>query len=331
MTKEELLAELSAKVSSGEVSLNEVLSRLNMPAQAAASEPRNAPLALKHFSATKLLYVIGTIIVVVGIVVLVSQVWEGVGVPGRIFVTLGLGFLLTMLGSLLTKSRPETSIGSVFHAMGGMLIPGGAMVTLSELGVNLDSPWPVAGVFGLLFAFYALLCYVHKSAILTFFAIANGTAFVYLLVAALLDNSVYGNWDVYAYLTMAVGASYILLGYAFTSGWNAKLVSILYAFGSIAFMSAAFSRVFDSVPWQMLYFFIVAGGMFLAVYMRNRVVLAVSTLFLIGHISYITGEYFADSVGWPICLVVLGFIFIGLGYASVNLSKKYITSQQVQA
>ena len=123
---------------------------------------------------------------------------------------------------------------------------------------------------------------------------------------------------------MAIGASYLLLAHAFRSGWNKHLIGALYFFGITGFLGATFSQVFDSVPWQLLYFLIVLGGLFLSVYMRSRSILVMSTLFLIAHVSYITSEYFADSLGWPISLVILGFVFIGLGYASVTINKKYI-------
>jgi hypothetical protein len=76
--------------------------------------------------------------------------------------------------------------------------------------------------------------------------------------------------------------------------------------------------------WQIFYFPIVLGGLLLSVYMRSPAILAVSTMLLIAHVSYITSEYFADSLGWPISLVILGFAFIALGYASVAINKKYI-------
>ena len=125
---------------------------------------------------------------------------------------------------------------------------------------------------------------------------------------------------------MVIGASYLLLAHAFRNGWNKNLTEVLYFFGITGFLGAAFSQVFDSVPWQMLYFIIVIGGLALSVYMRSRSILIISTFFLIVHVSYITGKYFADSLGWPISLVILGFVFIVLGYVSVNINKKYIAN-----
>ena len=314
MNKEELLQELSLKISTGEISREEV-----------AFITKDSKISTS-FSMTKMLYILGAAIVVIGVAIFVSQIWYDIGSFERIAVTLGLGFLITAIGSMLLKSNPDQNIGIVFHFIGGMMIPGGAVITLSELNVDFVSLWPVTITFGVIFAFYLLLNSVHKNANLTFFVIANGTAFVYLLVEAIVDGPFYSHEDLYAYLTMVIGASYLLHAHAFRDGWNKKLIGVLYFFGITGFLGAAFSQVFDSLPWQMLYFLIIIGGLFLAVYVKNRSILVISTLFLIAHVSYITSEYFADSLGWPISLVILGFVFIRLGYISVNINKKYIAN-----
>ncbi|HEY4476382.1 MAG TPA: DUF2157 domain-containing protein [Candidatus Paceibacterota bacterium] len=315
MTKEELLQELSTRVSAGEINREEVIRQFN---------PTPITGKLSHFSVTKMLYVLGAAIVVIGLIIFVAQIWDDLGSFGHILITLGLGLLFAIIGSVLLKQRPEESLGSIFHALGGLLIPGGAMVTLDELNVGLDSLWSVAITFGLIFIFYWLLNLAHKRPILTFFTIANGTAFVYLLVEAIIDGPFYQHEDLYAYLTMIMGVSYLLLAQSFRYGWNRGLVHVLYFLGGAGFFGAAFSRVDNSVPWQLVYFLIVFGGLFLSVYLKSRIILLLSTIFLIAHISYITSEYFADSLGWPIMLVILGFIFIGLGYVSITINRKYI-------
>ncbi len=332
MHKEELFRELSAKVANGEISPEEIASRLNLVApppiasatgglRAGGEETRK----LSHFSVTKMLYVLGGVMVIIGIVYFVAQIWEDIGAFGRITVTLGLGLLFAAIGSVLLVQKPQDAIGSLFHFIGGMLIPGGALVTLSEFEVDIDSLWPVAITFGFIFVFYLLLSAAQRHAILTFFAIANGTAFVYLLVGAIIEGQYYYNEDdIFAYLTMLIGVSYLLLAYAFREGWNRHLINALHLFGSGGVLGAAFSRVFDSRPWELFYFLLVLGGLFLSVYMKSRSILVLSALFLVAHITYITSEYFANSLGWPISLVILGFVFIGLGYASVTINKKYI-------
>lgn len=325
MNKEELLQELSAKIRSGELTNDELVRRLSLASSLPTEAPSHETLPAR-FSVTKMLYVLGAAIVVIGIVIFVSQVWSDIGSFSRIAITLGMGLLLTVLGSILLKSKPDPTIGTVFHAIGGVLIPGGAMVALTELNVDFSTVWPITNMFGVIFVFYLLLNFVHKNVVLTLFSVFNGTAFIYFLVAAITDASFYNNGDLYTYLTMIIGASYMLFGYSFRDGWNKKLSPVLYLLGITGILGAAFSQVFDSVFWQMIYFVLIIGGLFLSVHLKNRNILIMSTLFLIAHISYITSEYFADSLGWPISLIVLGFMFIGLGYASVNINKKYIAN-----
>jgi hypothetical protein len=327
MNKEELLQEISYKISTGEISREEVISRFGLEETVRTDAEVENSKSSSSFSATKMLYILGAAIVVIGIVIFVHQIWYDISSFGRITLTLGLGYLITIIGSMLLKNEPENTIGSVFHFIGGTLIPWGTYVTLYEL--NLLSDWIVAATFGVIFVFYLLLNLIHKSAILTFFAIANGTLTVYLVLNAIVGGP-FDRWagikDIYQYTTMALGVSYLSLAHAFRGSWNRKLVGFLCFFGSTGFLGASFLQVFDSALWEMLYFIIVIGGIALSVYMRSRSVLVMSTLFLIAHVSYITSEYFANSLGWPISLVVLGFVFIGLGYVSININKKYIAN-----
>jgi len=84
-------------------------------------------------------------------------------------------------------------------------------------------------------------------------------------------------------------------------------------------------QVFDALFMEYLYPFFAFGGLvFAVVYLKSRLVLLLSTLSVISYIIYLTAEYFADSIGWPIALILLGFIIVGLGYMSLALNKKYI-------
>jgi len=324
MNKEELLHELSKKVDSGEINRQELASRFDLVPQGQLEKNSVQKPSSSNFSATKMLYVLGALIVVIGIVIFFYQIWDDIGSFVRILITLGLGFIFTALGSILIKDKPQDNIGLVFHFMGGILIPMGAFVMLSELKMIDNFAWPLAITFGIISLFYALLNYVHRNVVLTFFTIANTTAFIYLLVGAMIDGSYYSEDDVFAYLSMFIGASYLLLAHNFRSSWNKGIVGMLCLFGSAGFLGAGFSRVFDSGPWQMIYFIILICGFFLSIYMKSRAILTMSTIFLIAHMSYITSEYFADSMGWPISLVILGLVFIGLGYTSINISRRYI-------
>jgi hypothetical protein len=326
MDKEQLLQELSIKVANGELAHDEIVQRLGLTQMVQPSHDDTIETKESHyFSVTKMLYVLGAGIVVIGIIIFMAQVWDDMGSFGHIIITLGLGLLVTLLGSMLLNKESKTKLGTVFHFIGGMLIPGGVAVTLDEMSLATD--WSFALVFIGVFIFYLILNAVHKNAILTFFAIANGTAAIYLVLNAVIGGPISGFFEIesmYEYLTMAIGASYMLLAYSFKDGWNSKLIGTLNFFGITGLLGVAFIQVFDSGAWELLYFLVVFGTLFLSVYLKSRIILIMSTLFLIAHVTYITSEYFADSLGWPVALVLLGFVFIGLGYASITINNKYI-------
>jgi hypothetical protein len=271
-----------------------------------------------------MLYVLGASVAVIGIVIFAAQIWDDMGSLGRIFITFGLGLLMALQGSLLMKTKPGSNLGVVFHCIGGMLVPGGVVVTLNEL--NIDTDWSFAIIFAGIFVFYFALNQIHKNAILTLFTVINGTAAVYLVTNALFDPMLaYRDMEIlFQYLTMVLGISYMILAYSFNSGWNTKLVGALNFFGVTGLLGSAFIRVLDSGAWELFYFILVFGALLVSVYTKSRIVLIMSTLFLLTHVTYITSEYFTDSLGWPVALVVLGFLFIGLGYASIAINNKYI-------
>lgn len=322
MQKDELLRALYDSVNRGEITKEEILSKINF----VAPQKNSTTSDLRNLSVNKILYILGAAIVLIGLIIFIGQIWGDIGSLGRILVTLGSGLVLTASGAYLLKTKPTENIGPVFISMGGLLVPGGAVVTLNELSTGMNHPWYIAITFGIVFLFYVSINSYLKHVVLTLFTILNGTALIYFVVNAMLGDSFYNYGDVYAYLTMAIGLSYIFLGQSFKDGWNSRISQSLYSLGSLAFLGAAFSRIFDSILWQMAYLVIVIGGLFLSIKIRSKGVLISSTLFLVGFVSYITGKYFADSLGWPISLIALGFIFIGLGYVSININKKYIAS-----
>ena len=218
MEKEQLIQAVSLKIASGEISREEIIRRLGLIPTAQFS-PQSVVVAdnsgNRHFTVTKMLYVLGAGIVSIGILIFIAQLWDDMGTVGRISITFGLGVLFAALGSMLLQQVAVTRIGQVFHAIGGLLIPGGAMVALIDL--NIDSEWSIAIVFLCISAMYVLLNYVHKNIVLSIFTILNVTAAVYLVCYAVLEPVLryYDLTDVLLYLTMTFGLCYLALAHTF--------------------------------------------------------------------------------------------------------------------
>ena len=320
---ETLLRELKQRLATHTITVAEVRALLGDTAEVAEGESKQGI----SFSFTKLLYVIGGVIVTLGILFFVGQIWDDIGSVGRIAVTFILGLLFAWYGTHFMRTQPTTHLGDVLHAIAGLLIPGGALVVLDELTGNIDSVWQVIGIFTAVTVLYLLLLRLFAHSILVFYAIANATIAFTLLFVELFPRV---DDQIYLLYTMVVGIVYIYLAQAFRDVWNRYLVSLLNIVGAGAFYIAAFMSIFEgwgdgnSLFWEFLFPLLAIGGMAGAIKGQSRSLLLITTLALISYIVYLTSEYFADSVGWPLALVVLGFIIIGIGYSSINLSKKYI-------
>ena len=323
MNKDDLLTELANQISSGAIDASEVRQLLGDDVE--SDQPIHATPAQPGVSAnlvTRLLFIIGAVFITLGVIYLVSQIWNDLSTVMRIAITLGLGIVFAGTGSWFLGKDPEADLGSVFHAIGGFMVPGGALITLNEMDVDTSSSWPVTLTIAMVFAFYLLLAWHHRRVVLSFFCLANGTALAYLLTDSLLPNI---DGMVYDYLTMCIGGSYIIFAQLFRTDWNARLAPLLLFFGPIGFYGAAFSQIFEGVFMEMLFPILAFGGMALAVaVLRSRLALSISTFATIAYIIYFTAEYFADSIGWPVALILLGFTIIGIGYFSIRLNRKYL-------
>jgi len=165
---------------------------------------------------------------------------------------------------------------------------------------------------------YLIFTLVHKRPLLTFFAIGWCTALLYAIVGTIVDLGDVDNdlvEHIMVALTVVLGLGYLLMGRSFVGSWNKRLTRVLYLFGSAGIMGSLYYEVVEyGSIWEILYFLVIGAMLYVSIRLRSKAILVVSTIALIAHISYITAEYFADSVGWPVLLVVLGLIFIGLGY-----------------
>ena len=85
--------------------------------------------------------------------------------------------------------------------------------------------------------------------------------------------------------------------------------------------------VFDAVkntPFELLYLGLSALIIFLSTYVRSRTLLLVGTLSMLCYIGWFTAKHFANTVGWPIALVMIGIALIALSSLAVKLNNKYI-------
>lgn len=324
MDKTTLIAELRAALVEGRLSSSDVRAVLGETSVTEGREEGDA----RHNRAAHLLYYMGGTIVAIGIAVFVSIHWEELSSFLRILLTLGAGLLLYVAAVFLARDGRLGRLPDAFHIAGALLIPGGVFVTLNEMGV-------VGGDFGTgliflgfclmyLFSFVAL-----RRIILLLFSIIFGVM-SYLLVTDALPGAtpLFGHLEYNGYRVLVLGAALVSLGYGLSLRSERSLSGILYAFGTLAILGAALAlgdwKPSDIIPrlWESVYPGLSLGAMFLSLRIRSISMLVFGALFTVGYIGKITGEYFADSTGWPLALILIGAAMIGIGYMTLQLSRK---------
>jgi hypothetical protein len=132
---------------------------------------------------------------------------------------------------------------------------------------------------------------------------------------------------------LIIGISHLCLGQFLRNTKDGKHVSILVLLiGSLEMLGALFSFTFAKgilgQVFEMIYPGIILASMMLSVYRKTRSLLVISALFTIAYLVRISVVYFADSLGWPLILVIIGLVFIGLGYLVYNLNNRFLTTSK---
>ena len=100
-----------------------------------------------------------------------------------------------------------------------------------------------------------------------------------------------------------------------------KLVGIWYLLGSISAYTGLFDALHEST-FELLFLGITIALSYVSLHLKNKALLATSILAMIGFIVYFSAQHFADSLGWPITLVLMGIGFCGAGSFAMHVKKQ---------
>jgi hypothetical protein len=327
MDKSQLLTFIRDMARAGILSRNEV-NRAFDEGAGSTVVGQDKTMMKRNINIAQVLYTIGGLVVLLGIIVLIVQNWEGLPGIAHIAVTLGASIALYISAALLNARDSSKPISRVFYVLSMILLPLGLAVTFDEAGLNVSGftlNWIIAAIT---FVVAMASFYVYRWSMFLIFSALSATWFYYAFLGQIIDNNpaLYG-YDMYQYLTMALGIGYLCVAYFFEKNTNRQsLASLFYAAGLIAFLGSALAL---SGFWELIYIGFVFIVIMMSVYIRSRIFLRIGALFLMAYILKITGKYFADSLSWPLALVLAGLMLIGVGYLTYYLNKKYIGSGQI--
>lgn len=301
--------------------------------QTSASSASTVPSTEDHYGdvagnrMSKVLYVLGFAIIAVGIGILAFSYWEVLSAGEIILILLGGGIVAFVVGAFLHGKEHLHAVSRGAFFLSGLMLPGGLSYTLNHLGI-LDYTtvlmWET--VAGSLMILFAVAAFFFWQDIVLLLAILFGSWLYGAVVFDVLEG-IYMPENLIAYATMFAGLCYFAIGHLLSRLQEHSMLRLgnaMYKLGLLALLGAAFTL--DGI-WEVLYPIVTLGVMYLSIKVKNTILLFGGALFLCAYIIKISDKYFADSLGWPILLVLLGVIIVILGYVSIQLRKRFIVGQ----
>ncbi len=323
MDRQQTIELVVRQLNAGIISKDDLLSVAGSSAPLAAPASTEGQSNVRPRNLTHVFYSIGGIIALVGVGVLVAQNWEEIGFGGRLLVTLGIA-LATYLMALVLRKDEHSALSQVLFIIAAALAPLGVYVLLDQAGkdFSLGAQIGTALMLGLVFA---VAFVASRRPVLVLITIAFATWAYYTIILKVLSESVYYfSGDVLKWATMLLGFSYLCIGYGYRTsigGYVNQVTKHLYGLGTLAMLGAgiAIGGVFDVIYIALLF-----AAFYGSVYLKSGEMLGLGAFFLVAHIINLTAEYFVDSIGWPVALIGIGFLVIGVGYGTVYVNRRFV-------
>ncbi len=335
MDKDKILSELKLAVGSGLISKSEVN---NIVGDTRVIETSSV---VKRLGISEIFYLIGGIIVLIGLIILVAQNWMTMSYGVKVLTTLGVGIAFFIGAIALTQTKVLGKLNDIFFILSAILMAFGYFVTFQKfVGPTNENIFLILVPFLLLLQF-GIAQFVTKKNVFTLFNAVFGTWLFFSITNTMISNSS-NNFGVNfnLYRVLLVGISYLFFGY-YLQLRQRPFSSYFDGFGVLGILGASFAlnimtgsnflglNTSASALWSVLFPLILVAVLFGSVYFKKTSFLTFGTIFLVAYLIKITAQYFADVTGWPVALIFMGIVVMGLGYLAIYVNRKYIKSSMV--
>ena len=100
-----------------------------------------------------------------------------------------------------------------------------------------------------------------------------------------------------------------------------RLAGLGYLIGS----AMAYASLFDLVrgtDFELLHLGVTVSMLYVCVLLQSRALLFTTVLAMVGFIGYYGAEHFANSLGWPVTLMLMGVAFLGVGTLAIRVRRQ---------
>ncbi len=266
------------------------------------------------FTLTRVFSYLGGIFILAGLSTYIGLSWGKLNSAARIIITLGPGIICLIIAFTMALQTVRRSSVAILVILSAIFQSTGLFVAVYEFS-NGGGDIRVAAfiIFAVLAIQYGLIFAKVKRTSFLFFAVyfAFGS---FTSLCSVLNIP-------YKLIEFICGSSLLALSYGLQRTPYNSICGFGYFVGSIILLWLGFDLLWHS--WvEILYIAIASFMLYASTIVGSRSMLVTSAIALFSYISYFTSQHFMDSMGWPICLIILGIVFFGIGNLALRLNKK---------
>jgi hypothetical protein len=293
--RERALARIEALAREYAISVEEIARRLGDSVEADQRSAQLIPTILTY---------LGALFVFAGLVAAANLLWPSLGSASRVLVSLGSG-LIALIVSIACHEDPRFHRASLpLFVMAAVLQPAGLFIFLSEYARGGDDALGAAAVFGTMTIQMLLVMARYEWTRSVFFAVAYG----FCALAALMTWLAFDD----TLIAFLIGLSGLLVTIGVDRTRHRAITPVAYPVFAGFLAISVHDAVEGSFPLDAVLIGVAAGMIVTAVFVRSRSLLTAGVIVTLGYLAYYTDEYFANALGWPISLIGIGAVMIGL-------------------
>jgi hypothetical protein len=261
---------------------------------------------------------LGGTFVFVGLGIFVGMRWDDLGPAGRVMLTLGPGLCLFVLALVCTTDARVDAAATPLFLVAGLVQPTGILVMLREYGRGGEAEHAVLFMSVVMLVQQGCTFWARRRTVLAFTSVVFW-AIAVVVALDLLDANVYA-------AGAAVGLSLLCIGWSLDQSPHKAIAGLIYFFGAALLLEETYAWL-RREPLEILFLGAASGVVVLAAVARSRSLLVVGTAALVGHIADFIYRHFAENLGAPVALMVIGLVFLAAGAAAVRLNAQYIAQK----
>lgn len=284
------------------------IDEISTPPTSVPSEPLKSGSNIRKFFAF-----LGGVFILCGLSVYISQHWMAMNGAARIIITLGVGIAIYIFTVVASFDGRYESILTPFYVLAASFETIGMSVAIDEW-CRYQQGWHETGmiVFGVMLIQQLVTLLAFKRTSLVFLAMLFGVAFFSIT----FDYFKLSGNDA----EITLGLSLMIISYALDKSKHRDITPFWYFIGSMIFLSGLFSVVENS-SLELIFLAMTVLIVYMSTIVRSRSLLFSGTLALIFYIGYFTNKHFANSIGWPLSLVLFGVLLIAISMMAIKIGK----------